>query len=320
MRELAMPSQSKSGLLLGVSVGAVLVASTTFLVARAVHVGAMANSASSNHPTQSPSPTQSPAPTHSASTGHSPGATSILSPTHGALTWNDQFTSAAGLKQWWFESGNCIGGSCGKHPLHELQWWDRRNATVRNGNLVLTATKGPDGNTCWYGPCQYASVRMQSTFSQAYGLFEARIKLAGGPGIWPAFWMQGVDYAKVGPPAGEIDIAEVNNQPPVDKLGGYSHAPNSVHAFYDTLSEPYYANYHIYAVEWTPRRITWFVDGKAYGYLRAYPGWPFNHPFNIILSLAVGGGWPGPPTAQTHFPVSMYVNWLRVYRLPPRPK
>jgi beta-glucanase (GH16 family) len=240
------------------------------------------------------------------------------------LTWDDEFTTAAGLNGWWFENGN-VGGPA----LQELQWYDQNNATVTNGNLVLTATAGANGQQCWNGPCQYTSVRMQSNFSQTYGLFEARIKLAGGTGIWPTFWMQGDNFDQVGDPAaGEIDIVEVNGQPPLDRIGGYAHAPNvptqlcgqaadiagCFFSAYDTMSEPVYDDYHIYGVEWTPTGITWLLDGKPFGYLAAYPGWPFNHPFNIILSLAVGGSWPGSPDASTHFPVSMDVNWLRVYR------
>jgi beta-glucanase (GH16 family) len=157
---------------------------------------------------------------------------------------------------------------------------------------------------------------MISSFKQRYGLFEARIKLAGGRGIWPAFWMQGANYDRVHlPKAGEIDIAEVNGRQPADRLGGYGHEQDgTAKAYYDRMSQSIYAGYHIYGVEWTREGITWLVDGKAYGYLPAYRGWPFNHPFNIILSLAVGGTWPGSPDASTHFPVSMYVNWLRVYR------
>ena len=316
MRELAMRLKSKPALWVGVVIGTVLVGLTAFLVAGTGQAGGTANSASSSHSTRTP------APTHSASATASPHATSsaskspsksrtILSAFHGVLTWNDEFNSTAGLNGWHFLTGN-VGGQA---PLDELQYYDQSNASVSNGNLVLTATQGGGGHQCKYGPCRYTSVRMISSFSQAYGLFEARIKLAGGQGIWPAFWMQGDNYDQVGlPAAGEIDIAEVNGRPPVNVLSGFGHAPGVVTKYYDSLPQPLDAGYHIYGVEWTRTGITWFVDGKAYGYLAAYRGWPFNHPFNIILSLAVGGTWPGPPDATTHFPVSMYVNWIHVYR------
>jgi len=317
MRELAMPRQSKSALWPGMVIGVVLVAATTFLVVKTTHTVATSNSASSDHSTQTA------APTHSATGGPSPHATSKSRSTTltsampagpWVLTWDDEFKSTAGLSRWSFVSGSVIGGSGGTHPLHELQWWDQSNATVSNGNLVLTATKGLNGHSCWYGQCDYTSVRMMSTFSQTYGLYEARIKLPAGQGIWPAFWMQGSQYSTDPVGAGEIDIAEQNNRPPLDRLGGYTHTAQGINYFYHWMSEPVSASYHVYGIAWTPSRITFFVDGTPYGHLDAYPGWPYNHPFNIILSLAVGGGWPGPPTASTHFPVRMYVNWLRVYK------
>jgi beta-glucanase (GH16 family) len=298
-----MPLQSKSALWPGIVIGAVLVAATTFLVARADHAAGTASSAISSHSTRASARSHSPAPI--SSSGLPTGSASRW-----LLTWQDDFSTAAGLSQWWYESGNVGGPSLG-----QLQWYDQGNATISHGNLLLTATASDTGHQCWNGPCQYTSVRMQSYFSQAYGLFEARIKLAGGTGIWPAFWMQGANYDQVGlPQAGEIDIAEVNGQAPVDRLGGYAHAPDVFYTAYDMMTQPVYSGYHIYAVDWTPTGITWLLDGKPFGYMAAYPGWPFNHPFNIILDLAVGGNWPGPPNASTQFPVSMYVNWVRVYR------
>jgi beta-glucanase (GH16 family) len=316
-----MPAQSRSVLWVAIAIGAVLVAATTFLVAKTDHaVGSINSASSSSAPASSAASSpaiQSPAPTHSvshsASPTPSPHVTSTGTPFHkGALTWDDEFNSTAGLNGWNFETGNIGGPSEG-----ELQWYDQSNATVSNGNLVMTATKGGGGHQCWNGACRYTSVRMISSFSQTYGLFEARIKLAGGQGIWPAFWMQGADYPLVHlPAAGEIDIVEVNGKQPVDQLSGFVHEQNGDPLdYYDTLPQSIYDGYHVYAVEWTPQGITWLVDGQQYGHFAAPPGWGFNHPFNIILSLAVGGGWPGSPNASTHFPVSMYVNWLKVYSL-----
>jgi len=305
LRELAMPARSKSALWLGILIGTALVASTSFLVARAGHAIGSINSASSSHSTRTPAPGQS------GSVGPSPIPTPTGPPvSHGRITWNDDF-STKGLSGWRFLTGN-VGGQA---PMHELQYYEQSNATVSHGTLVLTANKGGGGNTCKYGPCQYTSVRMISYFQQAYGVFEARIKLAGGLGIWPAFWMQGANFNKVGlPAAGEIDIAEINGQPPTNLLGGYIHAPNNVKPFYQLMPHALSDGYHIYAIAWTTKGITFYVDGKPYGNFAAYSGWPYNHPFNIILSLAVGGKWPRNPPASTHFPVHMYVSWLRVYR------
>jgi beta-glucanase (GH16 family) len=308
-----MPSQSRSALWTAIVIGVLLVASATLLVARIGHAVTSANSASSarSGSVTSSSSTKTPAASHSSS-APPVTATSALPPGHWTSTWIDSFNTRQGLKRWWPASANTGGKS-----EHELQWYDKSNATISNGKLVLTATKGGGGHTCWNGrPCQYSSARIQSYFDQEYGVFEARIKLPGGRGIWPAFWMQGDNYKKVFlPKAGEIDIVEVNGKQPADRLSGFAHAKDG-HAtdYYDRLPESIYDGYHVYGVEWTPKGISWYVDGKKYGNLPAYRGWVFNHPFNIILSLAVGGGWPGSPNASTQFPARMYVDWLRVYR------
>jgi beta-glucanase (GH16 family) len=305
-----MSSNTRSSPWPGVLVGALLVASTAFLVTRVAH--ASGDTASNN---QAPTSTASqPAPSKNP---QSSSSTSAISTTGWKLSWDDEFNTTAALRQWSFDVGN-VGGPA----LHQLQWYDRGNASVRGGQLVITAAANSNGKQCWHGPCHYTSVRMMSNFTQAYGLFEARIKLPAGQGLWPAFWLQGDNYDEVGlPKAGEIDIVEVPNLPPANLLTGFAHAPkgdgqrnSQIYRAEDTLSQPLSAGYHVYAVEWTRKGITWLVDGKAYGHLDSYPGWVFNHPFNIILNVAVGGKWPGPPTASTHFPASMDVDWVRVYR------
>jgi beta-glucanase (GH16 family) len=42
--------------------------------------------------------------------------------------------------------------------------------------------------------------------------------------------------------------------------------------------------------------------------------WVYDHPFFIILNVAVGGDWPGNPDATTRFPQSMLVDYVRVYK------
>jgi beta-glucanase (GH16 family) len=152
-------------------------------------------------------------------------------------------------------------------------------------------------------------------FGQTYGVFEARIKVPTEPGLWPAFWMQGSNYARVGlPAAGEIDVMEINNQAPSNVLTAFTHAPHHAYRTHYELSRPLSSGYHVYGVEWTPHGITFMADGNSYAYMPAYTGWPFDHSFNIILDLAVGGRWPGSPGSATHFPAHMYVDWVRVYR------
>jgi beta-glucanase (GH16 family) len=232
-------------------------------------------------------------------------------PPHWKLTWSDEFNSPAALKKWSYD----VGGN--GWSLKQLQWYDRGNATVgEHGGLDITAAKEGKGHHCWYGPCRYTSVRMSTygIFAQTYGIFEAKIKVPMARGLWPAFWLEGANVFKVGWPAcGEIDITETNGHHP-DLVQGFAHAPSHYQSGQFKLPQTLSAGYHVYGVKWTAQGISWFVDGHTYAHANAYPGWPFNHPFYIILDLAVGGNWPGSPGPATRFPAHMLVDWVRVYR------
>lgn len=227
------------------------------------------------------------------------------------LTWKDDFTGSGALREWTFRNGGSGWGN------KELQVNDPGNVSLASGGgLVIKADRGGRGQQCWYGACSYSGARLDTRgrFEQKYGLFEARIKLPGGTGIWPAFWMEGADIGQVSwPGPGEIDVVEVNNTKP-DLVEAFVHAPNENYGAYHPLSQSLSAGYHVYGVDWSARGITWLVDGQAYGHISAYSGWPFNQPFFLILSLAVGGTWPGSPTSGTRFPTYMDISWIHVYQ------
>jgi hypothetical protein len=74
--------------------------------------------------------------------------------------------------------------------------------------------------------------------------------------------------------------------------------------------------FHTYAVDWSPNLIVWYLDGSEY--FRATPAslggktWVYDHPFFMILNVAVGGYWPGNPDGSTVFPQTMLVDYVRV--------
>ena len=153
------------------------------------------------------------------------------------------------------------------------------------------------------------------------GRFEARIRLPRGQGIWPAFWLLGADIDEVGWPAcGEIDVMEYKGQEPSVVHGslhgpGYS-AGQAVTRRYYLQDGTFDADFHVFTVEWREGAIDWYVDGTLYQTVG--PGdvtgeWVFDHPFFILLNVAVGGGFVGPPDASTTFPQTMLVDWVRVY-------
>jgi beta-glucanase (GH16 family) len=245
------------------------------------------------------------------------------------LIWSDEFNGAAGLPvdsaKWVFDIG---GGGWGNSEL-EYYTNSTPNASMDgNGNLVITAIKEtlPRKKRCWYGRCQYSSARIKTagTFRQAYGRFEARIKIPYGQGIWPAFWMLGKNINKVGwPKCGEIDIMENIGREPSTVHGtihgpGYSGAAG-IGSAYNLPAGVFADDFHVFAIEWEPGAIRWYVDGNLYQTrtetdLHAGAAWVFDHPFFILLNVAVGGSWPGNPDSTTVFPQRMYVDYVRVYQ------
>ncbi|GHK02788.1 ricin-type beta-trefoil lectin domain protein [Streptomyces sp. NPDC003753] len=241
-----------------------------------------------------------------------------------AVTWSDDFDGSAGSApdpaKWTLETGGSGNGN------HELQYYTagNRNAALDgDGHLVITARKNTDpGLQCWNGPCQYTSARLNTarSFTQAYGHFEARIKIPRGRGVWPAFWMLGDGGARW-PDNGEIDVMEnVGHEPGV--VHGTIHGPGysgsgGIGAAYTLPGGKAFADdFHVFAVDWSPTTITWTVDGHAYE--TRTPSdlggkkWVYDHPFFLILNLAVGGDWPGSPDATTSFPQTMVIDYVHV--------
>ena len=154
-----------------------------------------------------------------------------------------------------------------------------------------------------------------------YGRFEAEIRVPAGNGLWPAFWLLGGTIDEVGWPAcGEVDIMEVRGDAP-DTMSGTLHGPgfsggDSVGASFTLPEGTFEEDYHTFAVEIDPGFIAFYVDD--YLYQRLAPGdvaaWVFDDtPKFMILNLAVGGTFLGPPDDSTEFPAALKVRSVRVY-------
>jgi beta-glucanase (GH16 family) len=237
------------------------------------------------------------------------------SPPGWVLDWNDEFDGAQLDHGKWVEE---LGG----HGFgnNELQTYTARaeNLRVGGGNLVIEARREDhDGR-------HYTSARIKTAglVERTHGRYEARIRIPRGQGIWPAFWLLGADCQATGwPRCGEIDIMENIGKEP-STVHGTLHGPgySGEHAFGkpSALDTGAYADdYHLYAVEWEPREIRWYRDGILYHTARpelVKGDWVYEHPFYVILNLAVGGYWPGNPDASTSFPQQMLVDYVRVYR------
>ncbi|MEU3462824.1 family 16 glycosylhydrolase [Streptomyces sp. NPDC006733] len=246
-------------------------------------------------------------------------------PAAAAATFTDDFNGAAGSavdsSKWGYETGDNVNN-------HERQYYTSGNhnaALDGQGNLVITARKeNPANYQCWYGTCQYTSARLSTPtkFTQAYGHFETRMKLPRGQGMWPAFWMLGNDIGTAGwPNSGEIDIMENVGFEPGTVHGtihgpGYSGAAGIGAGYTLPGGQSFSDAFHTFAVDWAPNSIKWYVDGNLYQ--TRTPAdlggnrWVFDHPFYLLLNLAVGGYWPGDPNSSTTFPQQLVVDYVHV--------
>jgi beta-glucanase (GH16 family) len=242
------------------------------------------------------------------------------------LAWSDEFEGADGSApspaRWVYDAG---GGGWGNNELES--YTDRPdNSFVRGGSLVIRAARedfrGTDGIRR-----EYTSARLKTlgTFSQTYGRFEARMRLPRGQGLWPAFWLLGDNIDAVGWPAcGEIDIMENIGREPGIVHGtlhgpGYSGGQGPTALFSNPNGRPFADDFHVFAIEWEPSTIRWYVDGTLYAKRAASDlpvgtRWVYDHNFFILLNVAVGGSWPGNPDTTTTFPQEMLVDWVRVYK------
>ncbi|HEX8765915.1 MAG TPA: glycoside hydrolase family 16 protein [Candidatus Acidoferrum sp.] len=244
------------------------------------------------------------------------------------LSWSDEFNgpdgSAPDASKWTYDLGGKGWGN------KELECYTNRvqNAHIRGGNLVITAQKETAPFPCSDDTkSNYTSARLktQGLFSQAYGRFEARIKIPAGQGMWPAFWMLGSDVTTINwPKCGEIDIMENIGKEP-GTIHASLHGPSTTSRTSDATApfslptaQSFADAFHLYAVEWEPGIIRFYVDTNLYATFTQsqWPTggtWVFDHPFFLLLNVAVGGTWPGSPDNTTQFPQQMLVDYVRVY-------
>jgi beta-glucanase (GH16 family) len=254
------------------------------------------------------------------------GTTASANPPQWQLVWSDEFNGTNGslpdIANWTYDIGGSGWGN------QELESYTNRpvNVHVQDGNLMITALEenyaGSDGITC---PYTSARIKTQGLFSQAYGKFEARIKIPQGQGLWPAFWMLGTNFGQVPwPTSGEMDIMENIGREPSTIHGtvhgpGYSGDQGITGSFTLPNGARFADDFHVFALQWEPTVIRFYVDDTLYktvspSDLPPDAPWVFNHPFFIILNVAVGGDWPGNPDSTTVFPQTMLVDYVRVYK------
>ncbi|WP_213450817.1 discoidin domain-containing protein [Rhizomonospora bruguierae] len=237
------------------------------------------------------------------------------------LVFSDEFNGVAGSKpdpsKWTIDPGT------GQN--NEVQYYSNNNNASMDGtgSLVIEARRETAGGR------DYTSHRMNTGghFTFQYGRVEARIKVPKGNGLWPAFWMMGADFltGRPWPYNGEIDIMEVLGRNTVESYSTL-HAPayNGGGGYGQKYNAPggadFANDFHVWAAEWDSTGITFKVDNQTVfvaskATVESTRGpWVFDHPFYLILNLAVGGDFPGPVDGTTPFPSRMLVDYVRVYQ------
>ncbi|MFB1022476.1 MAG: glycoside hydrolase family 16 protein [Vicingaceae bacterium] len=239
------------------------------------------------------------------------------------LVWSDEF-EGKGLvdsTKWAYNVGNWGWGN------NELQYYtanDTLNARQENGALIIEAHKN-DNDKYWSS----ARLTTQSKISFKYGKIEFRAKVPVGRGTWAAGWLLGDAYRDEisWPYCGEIDVLECVGYEINDTTGsGMNHATCHTRAYYfkqgnqigsEIEIDSMNTMFHTYAVEWGPTKIEGFLDGVQYYVYDKNANeleWPFNTPQNIILNLAIGGGWGGAKGVDSSYTSHQYIlDYVRVY-------
>lgn len=251
------------------------------------------------------------------------------------LVWSDEFNDSGlpDAKRWTYEEGFVRN--------RELQFYTqarKANARVENGMLIIESHKErfknpahrPDAkNEQWKNSREYAEYTSASLTTMGkdhwrYGRIEVRAKLPTGRGTWPAIWMLGTNINEVGwPRCGEIDILENVGYDP-NRIHAnihtqkYNHARGTNKGASTTAANPS-EEFHVYAVEWSSKRMDFFVGDKLYfTYENENSGeaaWPFDKEHYLILNTAIGGSWGGQKGIHDSiFPQKFCIDYVRVYQ------
>ncbi len=245
------------------------------------------------------------------------------------LAFNDEFNGTALNTDKWFTRYIYDGATRDRLNDEQQRYRDNNNHVVSNGVLSLVARKvsssDPQG-------INYESGMIRSDWTTRYGYIEARVKMPGAIGVWPAFWLN-PDVSETGtlvwPP--EIDIFEFVNNGVEDRTNmlhsGVVELPgvNSTFLFLDPAFNQWWTfwtapfnfndDWHTVGAEWTDTTVTTYVDGRMI-MSRAYR-WDVNGagPAHILLNLAVGGAWAGRHGIDdAAFPQDLQIDWVRAYK------
>lgn len=221
-------------------------------------------------------------------------------------------TSVWNTCHWWAAGGCTIASN------HELEWYLPEQVSVAGGSLRLTATRrdvtAPDGKKYRYasgmvttGPPTHGSA---PKFAFTYGTVEAKFRAPAGRGMWSAIWL--LPASEESRP--EVDLLEILGNDPSRLIMHLHPQDRSVESPGKTIALPhgetFASDWHTVRLEWRPDELVFFVDDKEVWRVTG-PQVP-SEPMYLVMNLAVGGDYPGPPNSSTTFPATFSIDSVRI--------
>lgn len=229
------------------------------------------------------------------------------------LVWAEEFDgSSLNLQDWNYHQGPVWNNELQKYIPE-----NKENIRIEDGTLILEAhNKG--------GEYTSGSINTSGKHSFKYGKIEVAAILPEGRGVWPAIWMMPENEPYGGwPKSGEIDIMEfVGFQPGIIHTTVHTELFNHVNKTEPTRQTQVnnlHTQFNKYGIEWDESEITFLInDVQVNKFTRQdndYKVWPFDHPFHLILNIAIGGDWGGVKGVDDSiFPQRMAVDYVRLYK------
>ncbi|NUS72006.1 MAG: glycoside hydrolase family 16 protein [Corynebacteriales bacterium] len=178
----------------------------------------------------------------------------------------------------------------------------KKQTTVKDGIVTINGTEDGDTGGLAGGP------------AQTYGRWEVRAKAPATSStdyhpvliLWPSD--EGGNVTSGG---GELDFLEITNDASRQNVESYLHGPgnNDEKSFEKKIDA---TKWHNWAIEWTPEKITIYVDGEEWGSTTNKSIQP-SAPMGLTIQLDWFPDWDQDPNSSSK--ASFAVDWARVYAL-----
>lgn len=190
-----------------------------------------------------------------------------------------------------------------------------RASTIQTG-LYSGPLGSPFGQLC-FNPANRVREEQstQRLYVPQYGFFESRLKAVGSPLNHVALWMIGFEDEPSR--SGEICICEIMGgfaTPEISRIGYGIHPwadPNLRDEFFEDFIAIDATKFHIYAAEWTPTYVDFFVDNMLTRRIFQSPAYPMQ----FMLGIYERPETPlGASDREPNHPKQFVVDYFRAYQ------